>query len=156
MRKIALSLIAVCMCTNVSAADFGNKFAAGAEAYDGGRYAEAFAEWHALARAGEVRAQVAIAGMYRFGEGRPHDVAAAARWYRRAAVAGDPIAQLNYAELLETGRGVTRDRASAWTWYDRAARQGNDWAAAQRDRLTAAAPASSPANAKKRRPQGSR
>lgn len=149
MRKIAPTLIAapliaVCLCTNLSAADF----AAGAEAYDGGRYADAFTEWHALATAGEVRAQVAIAGMYRFGEGRPMDFAAAASWYERAARGGDPIAQLNYAEMLETGRGILRDDAAALMWYGRAARQGNDWAAQQRDRLAA--------KLKKRRPPGSR
>jgi len=147
MRKFALTLIVVCMCTNVSAADF----ATGAEAYDGGRYADAFAEWHALAVEGEIRAQVAIAGMHRFGEGRPMNFAAAARWYKRAADAGNPIAQLNYAELLETGRGIARDRAAALMWYDRAARQGNDWAVKQRARLAAEA-----AKPKKRRPPGSR
>lgn len=148
MRKFALTIIAVCMCTNVSAAEF----ATGAEAYDGGRYADAFAEWHALALEGEIRAQVAIAGMYRFGEGRPMNFAAAARWYKRAADAGDPIAQLNYAELLETGRGIARDRTAALMWYDRAARQGNDWAAKQRDRLAA----KSATETTKRRPPGSR
>ena len=115
-------------------------FAAGAKAYDGGRYAEAFAAWHALAKAGSVRAQVAIAGMYRFGEGRAVDVESAARWYRRAAEAGDPIAQLNYAEMLEHGTGVTRDRAAALHWYRRAAEQGNAWAAARRNRLLRAPP----------------
>jgi uncharacterized protein len=133
MRNLAAILIAFCISTNVSAADF----AAGAEAYDGGRYGEAFAEWHALAREGEIRAQVAIANMYRFGEGRPPDFTAAARWYRRAAEGGNPIAQLNYAEMLETGRGVGPDPIAALIWYDRAALQGNEWAARQRDRLTA-------------------
>lgn len=140
MRLIVLSLVAACLCTQVSAADITSRFAAGAEAYDGGRYAAAFAAWHALARAGEIRAQVAIAGMYRFGEGRPVDFAAAARWYKRAAEAGDPIAQLNYAELLETGRGTGRDLAAARLWYGRAAAQGNDWAAAQLIRLKTQTP----------------
>ena len=148
MRKFALTLIAVCICTNVSAADF----ATGAEAYDGGRYADAFAEWHVLAVEGEIRAHVAIAGMHRFGEGRPMNFATAARWYKRAADAGNPIAQLNYAEMLETGRGITRNRAAALMWYDRAARQGNVWAAKQRDRLAA----NSAAETRKRRPRGSR
>ena len=148
MRKFAMTLIAVCICTNVSAADF----ATGAEAYDGGRYADVFAEWHVLAVEGEIRAQVAIAGMHRFGEGRPMNFATAARWYKRAADAGNPIAQLNYAEMLETGRGITRNRAAALMWYDRAARQGNDWAAKQHDRLAKI----SVAETKKRRPPGSR
>jgi TPR repeat protein len=77
--------------------------------------------------------------MYRFGEGRPLDFAAAARWYKNAAEAENPIAQLNYAEMLETGRGVSRDRVAALMWYSRAARQGNAWAAVQRDRLAAKA-----------------
>jgi len=111
-------------------------FAAGARAYDGGHYAEAFAELHALAISGDIRAQIAVAGMYRFGEGRPVDFRTAARWYRLAAEAGDPIAQLNYAEMLERGMGVDRDREAALRWYEKAAGQGNAWAAAQRDRMT--------------------
>lgn len=141
MRKIAPILIVLCLCTNVSATEFPvgftAHFAAGAKAYDSGRYADAFAEWHALAQAGHIRAQVAIANMHRFGEGRRMDFAAAARWYARAAQAGNPIAQLNYAEMLETGRGVMRDRAAARIWYGRAARQGNEWAAEQRARMDA-------------------
>lgn len=133
MRKIALLALAVCLSTSVSAADF----AAGAKAYDGGRYAEAYAEWHVLAVAGHTRAQVAVANMHRFGEGRPMDFATAAHWYEHAARAGDPIAQLNYAEMLETGSGVARDRAGALMWYGRAAKQGNAWAAEQRARLAA-------------------
>jgi hypothetical protein len=147
MRRIVVTLLAVCMCTNIPApspaadsaasftADFAASFADGAAAYDGGRYADAFSAWHALAIAGDVRAQIAVAGMHRSGEGRPIDFGEAARWYRRAAEARDPIAQLNYAELLETGRGLRRDPNAAWDWYDRAARQGNAWAAARRARL---------------------
>jgi len=131
MRKFVPLLIALLICTNVSAAEF----AVGAKAYDGGRYAEAFAEWSALARQGDIRAQTAIANMYRFGEGRAVDTAKAALWYRRAAEAGDPIAQLNYAEMLENGHGVARDRAAARRWYTRAAEQGNAWAAEQIRRL---------------------
>lgn len=138
MRKFIPLFLTFCLCTNVSAvsaADFADGFARGAQAYDGGRYAEAFAAWHALAARGEIRAQVAIAGMYRFGEGRDTDFARAALWYRRAARAGNPIAQLNYAEMLENGHGVARDIESATRWYGRAAAQGNAWAAEQLDRL---------------------
>jgi uncharacterized protein len=131
MRKITALLIALCISTNVSAAEF----AAGAKAYDGGRYAEAFAEWSALAHQGDIRAQLAIANMHRFGEGRGIDPRKAAAWYRRAAEAGDAIAQLNYAEILEQGAGVARDIAAAKQWYRRAAAQGNAWAAEQVERL---------------------
>lgn len=135
MRSVILTVSAVGLCASLATAAVAADFAAGAEAYDGGRYAEAFAEWHTLAQQGETRARIAVAGMYRFGEGRAVDLSAAARWYRLAAKDGDPIAQLNYAELLEHGMGVPRDRAAAWRWYGRAAKQGNAWAADQRDRL---------------------
>lgn len=127
--------IALALCLNAQIA-LAADFAAGAKAYDGGRYAAAFAVWHALAKSGDVRAQVAIAGMYRFGEGRAIDVREAARWYRRAADAGDPIAQLNYAEMLERGVGMRQDRKAALHWYAKAANQGNGWAAEQIRRLT--------------------
>lgn len=134
MRILGTLLVACVVGIGPPPAD-ASDFAAGAEAYDGGRYAEAFAAWHALAQKGEVRAQVAVAGMYRFGEGRRIDFEKAALWYRRAAESGDAIAQLNYAELLETGRGILRNIPQALEWYGRAAAQGNVWAAAQRDRL---------------------
>ena len=135
MRKLLPVALALCMYSNGHAADFAAGFAAGAQAYDGGRYAEAYAEWRALAEAGDARAQVAVAGMYRHGDGRPVDLRAAARWYREAAEAGNPIAQLNYAEMLRDGLGVGRDVQAARLWYDRAARQGNAWAADRRDAL---------------------
>lgn len=135
MGSFRTLITAAVICAGISAPAVASDFAAGAEAYDGGRYAKAFATWRALAAKGEVRAQVAIAGMHRSGEGRPVDFQKAALWYRRAAHAGDPIAQLNFAELLETGRGAARSIPQALEWYGRAAAQGNSWAAAQRDRL---------------------
>ena len=133
MKRIPAIVAALCLNAQIAlAADF----AAGAKAYDSGRYTEAFAAWHALAKSGNVRAQVAIAGMYRFGEGRAVDIREAAHWYRRAAQAGDPIAQLNYAEMLERGIGMRPDRKAALRWYGMAAGQGNGWAADQIRRLT--------------------
>lgn len=110
-------------------------FAAGVEAYDGGDYETAFAEWHALARAGDPIGQTAIASMYRFGEGRPVDLRESARWYRRAAEQGEAIAQLNLGEMHMLGMGVARDVEQAYLWMALAARQGNGWAAQQRDAL---------------------
>ena len=110
-------------------------FAAAAEAYDGGDYETGFAEWMALARAGDARAQVAVAGMYRFGEGRAVDLGAAARWYRSAAERGDPVGQLNLGEMYMRGEGVRRDDLRAYSWLDLAARAGKSWAAGRRDAL---------------------
>lgn len=113
-------------------------FAAGAEAYDGGDYQAAFREWMSLARAGDATAQTAIAGMYRFGEGRDVDPARAAVWYRRAAENGEPVAQMNLGEMYLLGLGVGRDPVRAYLWLSLAARQGRRWAAERRDRLARA------------------
>lgn len=110
-------------------------FAAATQAYDGGDYETAFAQWHALARAGDARAQIAVAGMHRFGEGRPVDLAAAARWYRRAARSGEAVAQLNLGEMYMLGTGVPRDFVRAYMWLTLAVDRGKVWAAERRDEL---------------------
>jgi len=110
-------------------------FADGAQAYDGGDYKTAFEEWIVLAWQNDTTAQVAIAGMYRLGEGRPVDLTNAARWYQRAADLGEPIAQLNLGEMYMLGLGVPRDAARAHLWLTLAARQGRAWARDRRDEL---------------------
>ncbi len=110
-------------------------FADGAQAYDGGDYQTAFEEWIVLARGGNANAQVAIAGMYRFGDGRPVDAVEAARWYRRAADLDEPVAQLNLGEMYMLGIGVPRDVVRAHLWLTLAAGQGRVWARDRRDEL---------------------
>lgn len=119
----------------VFAASFAASFANGARAYDSGDYATAFSEWHALAKAGDPAAQIAIASLYRGGIGRPVDLVKSARWYRRAAHQGDAIAQMNLGEMYEKGWGVKPNKSDAYYWYSRAAQQERDWATEQRDRL---------------------
>ena len=129
----AIALLAALAAAPAAKADF----AAGARAYDGGDYATAFAEWMALAESGHVEAQVAIAGLYRHGAGRPADPARAAHWYEKAASGGDAIAQANLAEMYLKGVGLARDAVMAFVWFSRATANGNDWAAGQRARLAA-------------------
>ena len=111
-------------------------FAAGAQAYDSGDYKTAFAEWSALAKSGHAGAQVALAGLYRHGSGRDHDMVKAAYWYRRAAEQGDVIGQLNLGEFHLTGAGVKRNPVEAYMWLSLSAARGNDWAAAKRNELS--------------------
>lgn len=111
-------------------------FAAGFAAYDAGDLRGAYEAWLPLARSGDSRAQVALAGLLESGgPGLPRDLPAAADWYRRAAEAGDPVAQMNLAQFHVEGKGVERDLQQALVWYMLAANQGRGWAAAQRDRV---------------------
>ena len=129
--KPASFIFACWLLITLDARPAGADFAAGAKAYDGGDYATAYAEWHALAEAGDAMAQTAVAGMYRFGEGRRVDLAAALGWYRKAARQNDTVAQMNLAEMYRRGLGTGQDRARAWLWFTIAAGHGGEWAKSQ-------------------------
>ena len=111
------------------------RFAAGLAAYDAGDYGSSLEAWQPLAGAGDVAAQVALAGLYMSGLGVARDPAEAVLWYRRAALAGDPVAQLNLGDLYGRGQGVPRDPLEAYAWFSLAADQGRRWAALRRDEL---------------------
>lgn len=102
-------------------------FAAGLEAYDAGDYATALEEWRPLAEAGDVEAQLALAGLFSDGVGVPADHAEAVRWYRMAAEQGDAVGQLNLGDFYARGLGVERDLGQAVYWLTLSARQGRRW-----------------------------
>ena len=51
--------------------------------------------------------------------------AAAAYWYKQAAMKGYGRAQLRLAKMLEIGDGVAQDKSQAAFWYEQTARQGH-------------------------------
>jgi TPR repeat protein len=69
-------------------------------AYEAGDYETAFQLLMPLAQAGDLSAQMSIAGMYSTGNGVAQNFAEAAKWYRPAAERGLPIAQNNLAAML--------------------------------------------------------
>ena len=78
-----------------------------------------------LAQAGDVRAQLQLAGLYESGgAGLARDLAAARLWTRRAAEGGQRVAMHNLALFLSQGDGGLRDYAEAAQWFRRAADQG--------------------------------
>ncbi len=111
-------------------------FAEGVEAYDAGDLGTAYAEWLPLGEAGNLQAQVALAGILETGgSGLARDLSAAARWYRQAAERGDAVAQMNLGQMYAQGWGLARDRVQALAWFSLAAEQGRQWAAERRDAL---------------------
>jgi TPR repeat protein len=60
-----------------------------------------------------------------WGDGRPMDLAGAAKLYRRAAMRGLAEAQHALGFLCSTGQGVARSEALAVAWFERAAAQGH-------------------------------
>ena len=110
-------------------------FVAGLKAYDGGDLETAVFEWREAAKAGDLDAIVALAGLHEQGVGVPLDLGEASRFYRLAAEKGNRVAQLNLGEMLATGRGVKRDPVEAYFWLALAAEQGSVWASLRRDTL---------------------
>ncbi len=131
MKRFLIAAAIVVAVPAPAAADFAD----GLAAYDGGDYATALEEWRVLAVGGDATAQVALAGLYRFGQGVAEDHARAAAWYRRAAAQGEAGAQLNLGDMYASGLGVARDLVQAYLWLSLAAEQGRSWAARQRDRI---------------------
>lgn len=114
------------------AADDGEGFLDGLAAFDGGDVAETVRIWSGLAKAGNVQAQVGLAGLYLAGNGVARDADEAARLYRSAAEQGDSNGQLNLGRLYLTGIGVEEDKVTAYAWLSLAARQGRRWAEEKR------------------------
>ena len=103
---------------------------AGLRAYGGGRYAEAAAVWERLAKAGEIDAQTALAGLcISAPPGIAYFPRKAASLYRQAAEQNDPASQMNLGDFYARGVGVSIDWAKATFWHGRAANKDYDWAA---------------------------
>lgn len=114
-----------------AAGNTAGQFALGWQAYDAGRYEEAFHIWEGLAQKGDVRAQVNLGTMYDSGNGVGENPVLASQWYRQAAEQGNSGAQYNLAVMYSTGRGVALDLGQAVAWYRKAAEQ--DFSIAQYD-----------------------
>lgn len=74
---------------------------------------------------GNPSAMFEIASRYTDGHGGESDMAAAARWYEKAAEQGLAPAQYRIGNLYEKGIGVEGDIDKARQWYEKAAEQGN-------------------------------
>ncbi len=79
----------------------------------------------------------------------PADLAAAARWYHRAAEQGEAVAQLNLGDLYSRGSGVLRDLVQAYMWLPLAAAQGRRWADRRRREVAAGMTAAERAEAER-------
>jgi hypothetical protein len=74
----------------------------GVDAWQGGNYQTAVAEWRPLAIAGDADAQFNLGQAYKLGRGVPADLAQAEAWYRRAANQGHLQAEDNLGLVLFT------------------------------------------------------
>jgi cell division septation protein DedD len=95
--------------------------AAGIEAWNAGRTAEAVTIWRPLAAMGSAEAAFNLGQAYKFGRGVPADPVAAKRWYEQAAKAGNVQAQTTLGlTLYQEG-----NRPAALRWLQLAADAGD-------------------------------
>ncbi|MER8865718.1 peptidoglycan-binding protein [Mesorhizobium sp. M0751] len=77
------------------------------------------------AAGGDAKALFEIGSRYAESRGVKEDMAAAAKWYEKAAELGFAPAEYRIGNFYEKGIGVARDIKKAKTWYQLAAEQGN-------------------------------
>ncbi|MES0067547.1 peptidoglycan-binding protein [Mesorhizobium sp. M0074] len=77
------------------------------------------------AAGGDAKALFEIGSRYAESRGVKEDMAAAAKWYEKAAELGFAPAEYRIGNFYEKGIGVARDIKKAKTWYQLAAAQGN-------------------------------
>lgn len=99
-------------------------FAAGRDAFRGGDYPTALADFLQAAELGHAESQFLCGQMYRRGVGAEVNDKLALNWYRRAAGQGHMEAQMACGSIYEEGRGAEIDLKRALSWYERAAKQG--------------------------------
>ena len=76
-----------------------------------------------MAADGEPMAQYMLGLIYSHGKGVARDDAAAADWYRKAALQNHAGAEIQLALLYKNGEGLTKDDAEAAEWLRKAADQ---------------------------------
>jgi uncharacterized protein len=98
----------------------------GFEAYESGRFEEAFEALLPLAKRGDANAQFVVGLLYANGQGVEQNFYEAAKQYRQAGEQGHAGAQVNLGSLFENcyGNGPCNSEAAA-DWYRRAADQGS-------------------------------
>ena len=99
------------------------------------RYPDAIAILKPLADAGNAQAQTRLGDASAEGHGVERDLAAAERWYEKAALQGDTGAQLKLGAMFAKGNGVTQNNNLAYVWYGTAARLGSNPAKLERDKI---------------------
>ncbi|TAL82060.1 MAG: hypothetical protein EPN75_03065 [Beijerinckiaceae bacterium] len=78
-----------------------------------------------LAKAGDAKAQYALANAYESGRDLSREPKIAAHWFEKAAAQNLAPAQYRLGSLYEKGLGVKRDIGKAMTLYRKAAENGN-------------------------------
>jgi TPR repeat protein len=100
-------------------------FDKGVEAYDAGRYEEAYQIFYELAGKDDLAAMRNVALMLRRGKGVEKDPEEAEDWYERAAEAGLVTAQADLGVMLLDGEADDPDPKAAMPWLMRAAQAGH-------------------------------
>src|SRR5476649_290652 len=109
MRLITL-LCLLLLATIASA--FASPFDDGMAAYKSGDWAKAFEILKPLAALDNSQStvvQLRLADLYERGQGTPKDLAAAAKWFQKAAERGSPTAEAHLGRLYRLGTGVPKD-----------------------------------------------
>lgn len=100
-----------------------SEYELGLQAFDKGKYVEAFSLIKSSAEKGEVKSQFILSTMYRRGLGVEADEYEGFAWCKKAAEEGHLEAQFQLGLMYLEGEGISEDETEAQNWL---------WAAADR------------------------
>jgi uncharacterized protein len=106
-QNFLILILSVCILGSAKA-----DYQVGLDAFQSGKYEEAYKEWMPLAQSGDPKAQHGIGLIFEWGKGdAAPDYTEAAKWYMLAAKQDFPPAENNLALLYLNGVGVQSIRA---------------------------------------------
>lgn len=121
-RRAAALFSAFCLAiTAASAWPAHAGFDEGMAYYQKGDYFRALSELKPEAEAGNVLAQVQVAGIYHYGLVSAANFAEALKWYGKAAAQGNADAMLGLGVMYSLGQGVEKDQVESFKWLTLAA-----------------------------------
>jgi S1-C subfamily serine protease len=121
LLTLVLSLPTVSLAAKSDIAEY--QYNRGWEAYEAGRYQEAFLIWKQLTQRNHVLALINLGAMYDAGQGVTENPVKAFESFKQAARTGNPYAQYNLGNMYAEGRGVKPNLEKAASWYRKAAEQ---------------------------------
>jgi len=121
---LALLILLETSCTCAFACDYRTAICELMRQVGSGSNPLALEKVEALAKGGDLQAQLALGAIYGTGKGVAQDDAKALPWFLQAARSGEPTAQSIVGNFYAAGRAGAVDLIEAKKWYDLAAKAG--------------------------------
>lgn len=120
---MVVTMVVTMIAAGPAAAQSGDAFQQGLDAYLDGDYVKAMELWRPAAESGDSVAAFNVGVLHAQGLGVEADPAEALKWYRQSALDGYANAQFNLGAAYYNGEGTEANVSEAVSWWEKAAEQ---------------------------------